>query len=101
MAQEQHANLPQAGARSMTKTISQREARALRRRVRELEQVLDRQQNAWAESWPGGVNIETFNTDSDTVAKIQTARLLKHACVAVVRPNGDIAIYALPLGSKA
>jgi hypothetical protein len=69
--------------------------------VRELEQVLDRQQNAWAESWPGGVNISTFSAHTDTVAKIQTARLLKHACVAVVRRDGEIAIYALPLGSKA
>jgi phage-related minor tail protein len=85
----------------MTKTISQREARALRRRVQELELVLDRQQNAWAYSWPGGVNIGTFNTDSDIVAKIQTARVLKHACVAVINHEGDIAIYALPLGSKA
>jgi hypothetical protein len=85
----------------MTKTISQREARALRRRVRELEQVLDRQKNGWAESWPGGVNITTFSADNDIVANIRTARLLKHACVATIRSGGDIAIFALPLGSKA
>ena len=84
----------------MTK-ISQREARALRRRVNALEMMLERQRNAWADSWPGGVNIATFSADREVQAAIRTARRLNHACVVLLKSDGDVAVYALPLGSKS
>jgi hypothetical protein len=84
----------------MTK-ISQREARALRKRVNEMETVLDRQRNAWADSWPDGVNIATFAVDREINAAIRTARRLNHACVVVLKSDGDIAVFALPIGSKS
>jgi len=85
----------------MSKQISQREARALRKRVNELETVLDRQRNAWADSWPGGVNITTFSADREIQVAIRTARSLNHACVVVLKSDGHIAVYALPIGSKS
>jgi len=84
----------------MTK-ISQREARSLRKRVAELETVLDRQRNAWADSWPGGINIVTFSADREVQAAIRTARRLNHACVAILKGDGDVAVVALPIGSKS
>ena len=84
----------------MTK-ISQREARALRKRVAEMETVLDRQRNAWADSWPDGVNIATFSADREIQTAIRTARRLNHACVVILKGDGDVAVFALPLGSKS
>jgi hypothetical protein len=81
--------------------ISQREARALKRRVQELEAMEDRRRNAWAESYPGGANIATSNVSDYTRSAIKTARLLKHAVVVTVTSDGNLAFYALPLGSRA
>ena len=83
----------------MTK-ISQREARSLRKRVAELETVLDRQRNAWADSWPGGVNIATFSADREIQTAIRTARSLNHACVVILKGDGDVAVFALPLAKE-
>lgn len=83
----------------MTKPISQREARHLRRRARELEAIINRQKNAWAETWPGGTNITTISVLDVHVTAVRVARLLGHACVATVTSDGQIAIHALPLGS--
>jgi len=84
-----------------TKPISQREARALKRRVAELEASEDRRRNAWADSYPGGVNITTLIIPETTHAAIHTARLLKHAVVATLSSDGRLRLYALPLGGKS
>lgn len=81
--------------------ISQREARELKRRVHDLEAIEDRRRNAWADSYPGGANIVTLNVPDYARSAIKTARLLKHAVVVTVTSDGNIAFYALPLGSRA
>lgn len=82
-------------------SISQREARALKRRVQELEAMEDRRRNGWADSYPGGVNIATISGMDRSVTAIKTARLLKHAVVVTINSDGNISLYALPLGSRA
>jgi len=84
----------------MTKTISQREARALKRRVAELEADEDRRRNAWADIYPGGVNIATLTIPDNTRSAVHTARLLRHAVVVTLNNNGTLCLHALPLGSR-
>ena len=86
---------------SKTKQISQREARAFKRRVAELEAMEGRRRNAWADSYPGGVNITTLTVPESARASIHTARLLKHAVVGTLSSDGSLRLYALPLGSRA
>lgn len=85
----------------MTKHITQREARDLKRRVKVLEAAEDRRRNAWADSWPGGVNIATVTADEYAQSTVRTARLLKHAVVVTLSSDGSLRLYALPLGSNA
>lgn len=86
---------------STRKTISQREARELKRRVAELEAAEDLRRNAWADTWPGGVNIATLTIPDTTRAAVHTARLLKHAVVVSLTSDGSLRLHALPLGSRA
>ncbi|MFK2876947.1 hypothetical protein [Rhodanobacter hydrolyticus] len=83
-----------------TKHISQREARALKRRVAQLEAAEDRRRNCYAFDWPGGTHIGSLSADAASLAKVDIARRLKHAvvCTAV---NGIIQLYALPISTKA
>ena len=77
--------------------ISQAEARRLKRRVRELENTLERQHSAWACDWPGGVSILNMTDNSDiALTVVKTARMLGHA-VVVMRDGSTLRFYALPL----
>ena len=85
-----------------TKRISQREARRLRKRVEELERQDNRRRNAWANEYPGGVNIGSVtlaDADCHVIGAIHAARLLKHA-VVVTRTGGTINFFALPLAQS-
>ena len=76
--------------------ISQREARRLRKRVIELEDILNAQMQRWSGKWvPGWVNFATVTLDEATYAKVTTARLLDHAVIAVPSGSGTvISLYA-------
>jgi hypothetical protein len=78
--------------------IPQREARALRKRVAELEGVIRMERGTWATDWPGGVYIGTVNWDNETTtgAAVHTARRLGHAVVAVSDGSRRFNLYALP-----
>lgn len=81
------------------KTISQREARELRRRVAELESLEESRRNAWARMYPGGVSIAqtTYNSAQEFLpAVIDNSRRLGHAVVCVADEN-KVRYYALPL----
>lgn len=81
------------------KAISQREARALRRRVEELERQEEQRRNAWAREYPGGVLIATSTFGSATEfppAVIKNSRKLGHA-VVVYADGNLVRYYALPL----
>lgn len=86
----------------MTKQISQREARRLRKRVEELELQEDRRRRAWSQEWFGGVNIATaeFNALDRIPVAIRTARMLGHAVVVIGSDGGDLRFMALPLGKS-
>lgn len=80
--------------------ISQREARALRKRVRELETLQRQQRTTWGDEWPDGTIIGRLQLDAPSlqVQAVQTARRLKHAVVAVpVDGNRALVFFALPL----
>lgn len=81
--------------------ISQREARELQRRVARLENQLDRQRNAWAYEWPGGVHIRTVMVNETEREAVRVARLLGHAVVVTLNSDGRLNLYATPLGSNA
>jgi glycine/D-amino acid oxidase-like deaminating enzyme len=79
--------------------ISQREARRFKKRVAELEQILERQRRSWVSDWPGGVNVAQHEHVSDTAflpAVVNNCRHLGHAVVVTV-DGGKLMYYALPL----
>lgn len=80
--------------------ISRREARRLKARVAELEEILEDQRRSWSANWPGGVHIASLSwtVEQMTVARIATARKLGHAVVATDADDGKrIEFRALPL----
>ena len=84
--------------------ISQREARALKKRVGELEGQLRQQRQYWAKDFPSGVWVGRveYPNPSLTCEAAWVARKLGHAVVAI--PNGErnmIELYALPLPELA
>lgn len=84
----------------MTKQISQREARALRKRVARLEEYFGQQRRAYASEWPGGVHLGgmTWQQDNDLASAVYVARRLGHAVVVVANGNHRIELYAIALG---
>ncbi len=82
-----------------SKTIPQREARRLKKRVEELEGQLMHQRSCYARDWPGGLHIASFSVTSDDnrFAAIHTSRRLRHAVVAVSNDYRNFNLYALPL----
>lgn len=81
-----------------TNKISQREARRLRKRVAELEDVIRRQNLRWSSDWPNGVEIASFNDVGELVsAEIRTARLLGHAVIALVNTNNVVRLFGVKL----
>ena len=81
----------------MNKTISQREARRLRKRVADLENFIMITQNSYAREYPGGIHIGMFQFDSDDhrASAVYTARRLDHAVVVVADGNKRFNLYAI------
>lgn len=82
------------------KRISQREARRLRKRVAELEDLENQRRRTWIQEWPGGVNIisATYANGTEQVpVAIRTARKLGHAVVVLGDDTGNLRFVALPL----
>lgn len=83
-------------------SISQREARALRREVEQLRRERDRQRSAWAAEYPGGVNIAQATYGSSTEflpAVIHNSRKLGHAVVCLT-DGATVRYFALPLPGR-
>lgn len=78
------------------KTISQREAQALRRRVADLETREQNLRTTWASSYPNGTHFATVLLDDVTMARVSTARRLGHAVIATHDRN-TLNLYALPV----
>ncbi len=84
----------------MSRAISQREAKRLRKRVQMLSEAEDRRRRRWGQEWLGGVEIARAQwepTGSIPVAT-RTARALGHAVVCVGDETGVVRFIALPLG---
>jgi hypothetical protein len=80
------------------KTITQTEARRLQQRVRQLEDMLGKQRNAYVRDWPDGIHLGSIamNERPRLLGGIETARKLKHAIV-VTTDNLSLNVYAVPL----
>ena len=78
------------------KTISQREAARLRKRVKELEKILSDQRSNWKKEYcDGWVNIETLAVGNVVreieVEKLRLARNLGHNLIVVV--SGELILF--------
>lgn len=78
----------------MSKPISQREARSLRKRVQKYEDDERTRLARWRSSYPGGVNIRTLTLDAVSAAVVGTAMSLEHAIVAKLDGN-ELYLYAV------
>lgn len=83
-------------------TISQREARQLRKRVNELERREKSRFSRWGSEYVGGTNIcaAKFDQDGKIHTAIKTARVLKHAVVVTTDDTGAVYFHALPAPSN-
>ena len=79
--------------------ISQREARRLRKRVEQLEDLEEQRNNAWTQAWPMGKHIGSVQlvADSFLAGAIKTSRLLNHAIVASITEQGKVNFHAMKL----
>jgi len=78
------------------KPISQKEALRLRKRVKQLEDLLQGERRRYSSDWPGGVHVaSTFNASESVRTAIGTARVLGHAVVVTVE-GGTLKFFALP-----
>lgn len=80
-------------------TISQREARRLRKKVAAMERLERDRNSAWSQEWPMGKHIGRvqLSADSFIVGAVKTARLLGHAVVCSVNDGGMVNFHAMPL----
>lgn len=77
--------------------ISQREARALKKRVAELEDAEYRRRSAWVSQYPGGAYLKSMAINEIEWNIVRTARKLKHAVVVIESQNTyELHLYALP-----
>jgi hypothetical protein len=77
--------------------ISQAEVRRLKKRVAELEDVIQGQRRKWATTYPGGVCLGTLQRGDDWLrGRIEGVRLLGHAVVVTEDNDGKLRFYALP-----
>lgn len=83
------------------KTISQREARALQRRVDLLQDIEERRRNEWVRQYPGGIHIASVVVSDVDAAKLRIARKLEHAVVAVNGNGNELLFYALPIAEES
>ncbi len=84
----------------MRKPISQREARALKRRVRELE-TRDRSFRQSIGSDYPGAHIATESLTVETRVAMRTAAKLGCVCVGRVNHDGALLLYAVPKEVRA
>lgn len=81
--------------------ISQREARALKKRVDELEGMERGRRDRWCRSYPGGTHLGTLTGTRNWLdGRIEAARMLGHAVVVTTEDTGAIHYYALPLAGE-
>jgi hypothetical protein len=81
-------------AKRAKRGISQREARRLKKRIAELEQIEMNRRNSWSADYPGGTHFWTLTVADDSKAAIGTARKLGHAIVATL-DGAQLRLYAL------
>jgi len=84
----------------VAKKISQAEARALKRKVAELEQVLKTQRDAWLREWPNGIHLDSIQVSDALYGKLHVARKLKHAVVVTLINRNFVEFYACEIGGK-
>lgn len=78
-----------------SKAISQREARALRRRVRELEARERALRQAFGRDYPGTA-LGWMRPDDETRVRLETARRLGFVIVTRVNDDGVLMFWAVP-----
>jgi NADPH-dependent glutamate synthase beta subunit-like oxidoreductase len=74
--------------------ISQREARALRKRVAELETQRDEKNRSWSSEWPEGRHIWNIGLSDTCREALKVARVLGHALVGTLDDKG-LKVYAV------
>ncbi|TXH55117.1 MAG: hypothetical protein E6Q97_09450 [Desulfurellales bacterium] len=82
---------------SARKKISQVEARALRRRVAELERRDEIRNGRFSSEYPGGVNLGSVSwaNDAHLSSAVYTAQMLGHAIVAKATGKHAFNLFAV------
>lgn len=82
---------------SKRKPISQTEARALRRRVKELEDRDEARMRRYGTTYPGGTHLGNVSWDTDIhlASAVYTAQILGHVIVCKADGKHTIQLYAV------
>lgn len=79
----------------MRKKISQAEAWSMKHQLRYIKEQDEKRNNAFAQSWPNGVHLQTLNIDAVIEGRLKTARRLGYALVAITPNSGQVDFYAV------
>lgn len=81
---------------------SQREARRLAQRVRELQDIQDKQRDRWATQWPDGIFIRElgFDANDPLLVSISTARKLGFPVLVTVQGSRIVFFAVSPTSQK-
>ena len=81
------------------KTINQRAAHRLARRVQSLEAILNAQRLRYSQEWMGGIEIarHSWIVSDQIPTAVRTAHALRHAVVVTCDVSGLMKFIALPL----
>lgn len=89
--------LSKVGKQRSRRRISQREAKAWKKRAEAAEARLSRINNAYTTEWPNGVNIATSELPLYIVTAIDTSRRLGHAVFCTV-DGSNVRFYGVRSG---
>ncbi len=79
----------------MARKISQREARKMRKRLAELDQMERVRRNRWASDYPGGVHLTSLTVSDQAMAGRLAASNLFGAALVAKFDSGTLRIFAI------
>ena len=79
----------------MRRNISQRDARAMRKKLAALESRDAARARSWSSEYPGGTHIDTLAVQGVEYVAIKTAWMLGHAVIVKPTRTNEVQVFAV------